>query len=170
MVLLINILFLSILAFAQDNDSADEDIRSLTREMENYFNNGELQKIADLYTKNAYIVTPDKVIRGKDKINEYWTNIKDPVNWELETMEISLLEEDIYDNQYYSALENKPPGWRQRGIELDDDKPLVFQLGRSTLKSKDESGTIHNSVVDFILVWQVQTDGTYKIILDTYTW
>lgn len=156
--------------FAQDDDTVDEEIRQLTLRMEDYFENKKMDSLGMLYHKKAYLLTPDETVKGRKKIKKYWTNIKRPVSWELETIGVSLNEDDIYQNAYYQALKTKPPGWRQRGIELDDDEPRIYQLGHSVLTTLNEEGIEQISEVDFILVWQVQPDGSYLILMDTYTW
>lgn len=156
--------------FSQVFDTVDEDIEEMNNLMEEYFRKGELDKIAALYVDDAYLITPDRTVTGSEEITKYWTAIKDPVEWELEVIEVSQNEREIYRNEYYEALDRKPPGWRQRGIELDEDKPLVYQLGRSKLISRNQEGELQTSEVDFILIWEVTSDGSYRILLDTYTW
>lgn len=156
--------------FAQDDDAVDEDIRRINQQMEEYFEKGHPDSLAIFYHRKAYILTPDEEVRGRKKIKKYWAAIEKPVSWGIEIMEVTMNEDNLYENPYYQALKNKPPGWRQRGIELDDDKPLIYQLGHSTLTSVNDEGKEQTSDVDFIIVWQVQSDGTYLILLDTYTW
>lgn len=153
-----------------DDDIIQGDIVELNNYMEDEFEKGNLASISELYHKDAILLTPNTVISGKEDIDSYWLGIENPVKWNLEVIEVTQDEEVIYDNEYYKALKNKPPGWRENGIELDDDTPKVYQLGRSELTTIGEDGKEHTSKVDFILVWEVQPDASYKILLDTYTW
>lgn len=157
-------------AFAQDPATIEEDIEQMNSRLELYFKNGEMDKIAALYSDEAYLLTPQRIVTGREDITTYWTMIENPVEWDLEVIKVTQNERELYRNEYYEALERKPPGWRERGIELKDDIPLVYQLGRSTLKTRNEKGNIQSSIVNFILIWEVQQDGSYRILLDTYTW
>lgn len=161
----------SSLTYSQDFDPLIfEDITSINEQLEEYFNEGKLEMIGTMYMPEAYIITPSTVVQGQDAIMNYWTSIKRPVKWKLEVLEVSQDESEIYNNEYYEALDTKPPGWRIRGVELDDDIYKVYQLGHSKLVTKDENGELHTSNVDFIIIWQVLASGEYKILLDTYTW
>lgn len=161
------LIFISTSLYAQD--SVDDRIELLNSEMENAFNEGDLQKVADFYLDEAYLLNPGgKVITGRENINKYWTNIENPVKWELEVIEVTKDEKSIYENEYWIALKNKPPDWRVHGIEIENDKSLVYQLGNSKL-TVAQNGQERTSEVNFILIWKYTEDG-YKILLDTYSW
>ena len=163
-------LFLSIiLVFTPPQDEVDQTIKQLNKQMEEAFNSGNLRKVADFYLDDAHLISPgDKEITTRADIDEYWTNIKNPVKWELEVIEVTKDEKSIYQNEYWKALKNKPPDWRAQGIDIDNNQQLVYQLGHSKLTTM-HNGKEVTSEVDFILIWKYTEDG-YKILLDTYAW
>ena len=66
-------------------------------------------------------------------------------------------------------MKNKPPLWYVQKPQLKDKKGIIYQLGHSKLKyRRNDGGKIHTSHVDFILVWEMQPNGVYKVIVDTY--
>ena len=158
-----------IMAFAMPQDEVDQTIKQLNEQMEAAFNSGNLKKVAGFYLDEAYLISPgDKQITTRTNIDKYWTSIKNPVKWELEVIEVTKDEKSIYENEYWKALKNKPPGWRAQGIDIDNNQKLVYQLGHSALTTMHD-GKEHTSEVDFILIWKY-TDEGYKILLDTYAW
>lgn len=163
------VLLLSGVVSAQD-DPLDNTIRELNEAMENAFNQGDMDAVAGFYLDDAVMLAPNQEpVRGREAIDAYWNQISHPVSWELEIIEVSANERDIYENEYYIALERKPPSWRKLAFRTDTDDPaLVYQLGRSTLTSGPE-GKERTSEVSFILVWEY-TDEGYRILVDTYSW
>ena len=155
------------LFFVQDDTY--NAIAALNKKMEAAFNAGDLEKVASFYLDDAYLLSPGgQKVSGREAIDQYWMGIKNPVRWELEVIAVERDEADIYENEYWQALPNKPPGWRVNGVDIDEDDELVYQLGRSTLVTM-RNGEEKASVVDFLLIWKY-TDGEYRILLDTYTW
>ncbi len=152
------------------SQSLEEDIKRQNEAMEEAFEAGDMKKVASFYLDDAVLLSPgNEPVTGRKEIDAYWANTKDPVSWELEVIEVSADEKDIYQNQYYESLETKPPSWRNRGVKIEaDDQAIVYQLGRSTLTSRWQ-GKENTSVVSFILVWKY-TDEGYRIIVDTYSW
>lgn len=149
--------------------SLTDEIRSMNTQMEEAFNAKDMKKVAAFYADDAVLLSQSgRVVQGRDAVDDYWMNISNPVAWELEVIEVSTNEKDIYENEYYKALKNKPPGWRAKGFEFDDKENIVYQLGHSTLKTMRD-GKVNSGEVDFILIWQATDDG-YKILLDTYSW
>lgn len=162
-------MIITILYFLISLQTVTEEIKLQNTKMEQAFNSGDMKTVAKFYADDAVILSfmGDEVI-GRENIDQYWMGIQNPVEWQLDVIEVSQNEKDIYDNPYYQALENKPPSWRAQGYEFDDQENLVYQLGRSTLKS-ERNGKVNTSEVDFILIWQA-TDEGYKILLDAYSW
>lgn len=162
-------------AFSQDtlninDDDVSTDITKMNKKLERYVNEGDLEGLINLYLKDAYLLIPGKTYDGQKEIREYWEEIENPLEWQLEVVDVEMNEREIYNNQYYEALDNKPPGWRQRGIELDDDKPMVYQIGRSILNVKEKNEHVKSSEANHLIVWQVQPDGSYRILIDAYSW
>lgn len=149
-----------------EDDAVFNDIEELNKQFEEYFNDNNIHKLADLYKKRANLLVPGDTYRGNKEIFRYWEKQMDNSLLNFEVIEVSPNEKNIYENQYYRALKEKPAGWRQRGIELDDDKPLIYQLGRANFKSSERS---KDREIDYIIVWQIQPDGTYKIVLHTFS-
>lgn len=148
--------------------SLRQQIEQRNRQMEEAFNRGDMAAVASFYLEDAVMLAPNMEPLEGDAIATYWKKLKNPVSWKLEVIEVSTDEQEIYQNDYYQALERKPPSWRKMGVRSDvDEKALVYQLGRSTLVTEHE-GKPHESVVDFILVWMYTPDG-YKILVDTYS-
>lgn len=151
-------------AFVSNTGMEDPIFRRL-REMEDHVRGNNMQGVADIYLDHAYLIQPfGEAITGREKINKYWTNIPDPVDWKLETVVSSADEADIYKHPRYQSLKNKPPGWEQYKLSLYG---AIYQLGRSSLSYKWQGQAV-TSVVDYILVWQKQSDGQWKIVVDTY--
>ncbi len=149
--------------------SLTDEIRKVNTQMEEAFNSKDLKKVGAFYADDAVLLSQSgRTVQGREAVDKYWTGISNPVAWELEVIEVSTNEKDIYENEYYQALKNKPPGWRVKGFEFDDRENLVYQLGHSTLKTMRD-GEVNSGEVDFILIWQATDDG-YKILLDTYSW
>ncbi len=159
----------TILLFGQDNTLRDE-IEQLNRKMEEAFEAGEMDKLASFYLDDAIMLAPQsEPVKGREAIDAYWARTENPISWDLEVIAVSPSEKEIYEHAYYRALETKPPSWRQAGfITETDDRGLVYQLGRSSLKA-EYNGKPQTSVVNFILVWKY-TDEGYRILVDTYSW
>lgn len=151
-------------AFVSNTGMEDPLFRRL-REMEDFVRSQNMQGVADIYLDNAYLIQPfGAPVTGREAINKYWLNIPDPVNWKLTTFVSSANVADIYKHPRYQALKNKPPGWEQYNLALDG---VMYQLGESSL-SYQWQGQAVTSVVDYILVWQKQSNGQWKILVDTY--
>jgi ketosteroid isomerase-like protein len=150
-------------------ESLTEQIESLNREMEEAFQRGDMEAVASFYLEDAIMLSPQtEPVRGSE-IKAYWKNIQHPVSWDLEVIDVTADEQEIYQNEFYKALDPKPMSWRKMGLRTEtDNQGLVYQLGRSTLVTGTE-GNRNESVVNFILVWKYTPDG-YRILVDTYSW
>jgi len=144
------------------------DIKSLNRQLETYLREGELQSLAAMYLDEAVLLSPgNTVVTGRKQIDQYWTNIAEPVDWKLEVILVTRDENEIYKHPHYKSLATKPPAWRPH-VEVDADDVLVYELGHSTLTTRWQ-GEIRSSQVDFLLVWKL-TDEGYRVLADTYSW
>ncbi len=68
--------------------------------------------------------------------------------------------------EYWQEISD-PVNWTLEVREITGTADIVHQTGRSFLTYL-EGLEEHTSVVDFVLVWQRQPDGTYKIAIDSY--
>ncbi|GEM_PF-3054938 len=164
---LLCLLFISSFQFiyAQSVSKADEKaVLSRLRQMENLFRNQNLLGIAQIYLDNGYLISPNESTTGREQINRYWTSIKNPIDWKLTSFLITDNEKSLFESDVYKSLPNKPPGWEKLNLDLKD---TLYQIGRSELKSL-WNGKESLSVVNFILIWKKQPDGTFKILADTY--
>ena len=57
--------------------------------------------------------------------------------------------------------------WTLDVHRLEGGPVVVHQRGRSTLEI-ERDGTLHTSVVEFVIVWVRQDDGSYRIAVDAY--
>ncbi len=104
---MINIVIVIILSL---QTSLTDDIRSVNTAMEEAFNAKDFLKVAAFYADDAVLLSPGgRTTQGREAIDKYWQNIANPVSWELEVIVVSTDEKDIYANEYYQAMKNKPP-------------------------------------------------------------
>lgn len=52
------------------------------------FNKGNLLEVANFYSDDAMIYHPGKIYKGRESINNYWTDIKDGKSWKLTIKEV----------------------------------------------------------------------------------
>ena len=106
--------------------------------------------------------------QGRKAIDDYWVRIKNPIRWKLDVIKVSKNEADLYNTAYWKNLKEKPPHWNTTELQIDPNKTVLYQLGHSQLEYEREDATHQVSHVDFVLVWQEQEDGNYRILVDTY--
>ncbi len=103
------------------------------------FRAGDLAGVARGYTDDAVMLGPDGYrIQGKEAMEKYWTGLRGGRDWTLEA------------------------------LDVDGDRDLVFELGRSTLVHENHDGQIVTSVVKFVGVWRRQPDGSLKLAVDAW--
>ena len=164
---------ISLLLFSCQQEPSIEEleaiINQLNQEMEKAYNNGELQKVANFYADDGWIIGPRGYKKqGRKEIDAYWTNISQPIRWKLDVIKVAKTEAELYQTDYWQKMKNKPPHWRNIPIEFTEADPVLYQLGHSTLEYEREDVTHHISQVDFIIVWKKQADVSYQIVVDTY--
>ncbi len=69
-------------------------------------------------------------------------------------------------DQYWTSIKNAKD-WKLEVIELGGDKESVWQIGKSSLTTT-YNGADQTYVCDFVVLWKLQPDGTYKIYVDIY--
>jgi hypothetical protein len=169
MTIVITLLFQCLALYYPFQDvSLQQKIEQKNREMEEAFNRGDMEEVASFYLDDAVMLAPNMEPLDGKAIANYWKQIENPVSWELEVIAVTPNEQEIYQNEFYKALERKPPSWRKIGVRPDvDEQALVYQLGRSTLVT-ERDGKPQKSMVNFILVWMYTPEG-YRILVDTYS-
>ncbi|HVG41795.1 MAG TPA: nuclear transport factor 2 family protein [Chitinophagaceae bacterium] len=111
-------------------------IESLNKELEAAFNANDMMKVAAFYTDDAEISGKGFSVKGRANIDNYWNSLKD-----------------------------KGRGWKLSIKELGGRGDLVFQLGTSDLKHLRNEAVV-TSLTNFIVLWKLQPDGSYKIFKD----
>lgn len=148
--------------------SPTEILTDLNEQMETYYRAGKGLELAAMYYDEGHLLGPGKYhVTGREAIDEYWTKITDPVDWQLEVLAVSDNETDIFQSPVWESFADKPPHWQEYGIRIPQEADVLYQLGRSTLQYKRE-GKVQTSVVDFVLVWMREGEEPYKILIDTY--
>ena len=145
-----------------------EIAQDLNMQMENAFRKGEMKKLASMYSDDGYLMSPNrKATHGRKAIDAYWERWHSPINWKLDVIAVSKNEQDIYESTYWKKMTKKPKHWKEEGIEIGASD-VFYQLGHSKIEYESDDGMHQTSDVDFIIVWKKDTDGAYKIWIDTY--
>ncbi len=114
-------------------------VEALNEALMERFNAGDMAGVAALYADDAVLLGPGGYrVAGRAAIDDYWTRIKQPVDWKLEL------------------------------LAVEGGGGLIHQRGVSTLRYRRDSGELHTSVVQFALLWARQPDGVYKVAVDAY--
>jgi ketosteroid isomerase-like protein len=143
-------------------------VSKLCESMEVAFDKGKMQEVANFYEDGACLLPVDwQSTCGRQAIDEYWTKMQDPIDWDLTVEAASYDINDIYKSAYYQSLEVKPPNWTEHGLELDAEDELLYHLGHSTLQ-RIWKGEERTSEVDFIVVWRKLPGSDWKILVDSY--
>ena len=116
-----------------------ETIEKLNKEMEAAFNANDMVKVAAFYSDDAEIDSENYTVKGRKSLNNYWLSLKDLGR-----------------------------GWKLEVIEIGGQGEFVYQLGKSDLKHISK-GAETRSVTNFVLLWKLQSNGTYKIFRDYLT-
>jgi ketosteroid isomerase-like protein len=115
------------------------ELRLMNDSMEAAFNRGDVAEVARFYADAARMRGPGSVeIRGRALIDAYWTNIRNPVRWKLEVLDVG------------------------------GHRDLAYQVGRSHLTSRGQDGQERTYTTDFVVVWERQPGGALRIALDLW--
>ena len=145
-----------------------EIARDLNDEMETAFKKGEMKNLAAIYTDDGYLLSPNRTAtHGRKAIDAYWERWHTPINWKLDVIAVSKNEQDIYESDYWKSMTQKPKHWKEEGIDVSNEN-VFYQLGHSKIEYESDDGVHRTSDVDFILVWRLESDGNYRIWIDTY--
>jgi ketosteroid isomerase-like protein len=142
---ILTLLFMSVcvnsIAQEKPKSNVKRTIDSLNRELEKAFNENDMMKVAAFYSDDAEIAGEGYSVKGRKNLDNYWLSLKD-----------------------------KGRGWKLEVIEVGGSGELVYQLGKSDLKHiRSNDPTPVSSIVNFIVIWKLQDDGTYKIFKDYIT-
>jgi pimeloyl-ACP methyl ester carboxylesterase/ketosteroid isomerase-like protein len=116
-----------------------ERIAQLNREMENAFNRDEMLKVSAFYADDAEITGDNFSVKGRKEIDKYWLDLK-----------------------------GKGKSWKLQIVEIGGRDDLIYQLGVSDLVAVI-NGKEQKFVTNFIVLWKLQKDGSYKIHRDFIT-
>ena len=123
---------------AQRDTELWREVETLNREMEAAFNRGDLKGVAAFYTDNSVVRSSTSVSANGRK-------------------QIDAYWAGIKDGKRWTL--------EVRGVTAAENTNLVYETGKSTLVSGSPE---HTSVVGFLVVWQRQSSGKLKILLDYY--
>lgn len=132
--------FFALSAQTSEDTSVKKQILLLNRQLEEAFNNNDMNKVAAFYADDGEIVYDnDYTVKGRSNLDNYWM-----------------------------ALKDKGRGWKLTVVEIGGQGEFVYQLGKSDLKHISQ-GKEATSITNFLLIWKKQADGTYKIFRDYLT-
>jgi len=123
---------------AQRDTALWREVEALNREMEAAFNRGDLKGVAAFYADNSVVRSATAVAANGRQ-------------------QIDAYWAGIKDGKRWTL--------EVRGVTAAENTNLVYETGKSTLVSGSPERT---SVVGFLVVWQRQSDGKLKILLDYY--
>jgi len=131
------------LGICQNNQGmhVKKTIDSLNAEMEKAFNANDMVKVAAFYADDAEIAADNYSVKGRANLDKYWLSLKD-----------------------------KGRGWKLTVIEIGGTGEFVYELGKSDLNYiRGTNPQPVSSITNFVLIWKMQPDGTYKIYKDYLT-
>lgn len=134
--------------------------------MEEGIRSDDMQKVADYYLDDAIVISPGGLSAlGREQVDDYWAEF-DGEDWRLDVVALAPTLEALQQSAAYQQLPAPFPDWTPH---LPDRKlgELVYQLGKSNLSYNSWTGK-RLSIVDFLIVWEKQSDNSYKILVDTY--
>ena len=128
---------------ADDTRATDDEflaqVVALNAALTQRFRAGDLLGVAAMYADDAVMLGPDGYrVAGRAAIDAYWTRFKSPVDWQLEI------------------------------VAVDGRRGLIHQRGVSHLSDRRDSGELHTSTVDFVVLWVLGPDDAYRIGVDAY--
>jgi len=128
---------------AADASSLRLIVEGMNRKLIEAFNRKDLSGVARIYADDATIYYPHYQSKQGKKIQG---------------------REAI--DKYWMAIE-KPKEWKLEIVEVGGTKEAIWEIGKSTL-TEEFNGKDITYVSDFIVIWKLQKDGTYRIHTDIY--
>jgi|SRR5687768_9866200 len=130
MKIIINLFFMVVFSsYCYSQSKAGNSIKQLNKEMEDYFNKNDMQKVSSFYMDSSVISGGRMRITGRSGIDNYWQMMKDKgYNWKL-----------LIDS-------------------IEDYDQIVIQNGKSYL-AKIENGVEKQMNTRFLLIWKKTGDS-----------
>ncbi|MBI1741556.1 SgcJ/EcaC family oxidoreductase [Candidatus Acetothermia bacterium] len=102
---------------------------------------GDAVALAAFYQEDAKLLPPNsQMVTGRQHIQEFWQAF-------LQTGTVQL------------TLETK---------DVDSRSDLAYEVGGYTLKIQPKSGSAMTDMGKYVTIWKRQTDGSWKIAVDTW--
>ena len=122
-----------------------EQVRKTIEEMNGKFTEavrqGDAAALATLYTENATLMPPDSdMLKGKEAIEEFWNNV----------MQMGLKDATLTT------------------VEVMGSGNLAYEIGKYTLKMQAEGQEPIGVYGKYVVIWQAQDDGSWKLHVDIW--
>lgn len=105
------------------------------------FNQGDATAVAALYTDDATIMPPNnKMIQGKEGVQEFWNRA---IQMGLKDLSLTT-------------------------VNLDGSGSIVYEIGKYSLGIEAEGQEIMRDSGKYVVVWQAQEDGSWKLHADIW--
>jgi ketosteroid isomerase-like protein len=115
------------------------EIRAVNDSMEAAFKRGDMKAVAAFYADDAKMTGGGPIVGGRAAIDDYWRRVgTTPGTWKLEVFEVG------------------------------GSRELAYQRGRSHLTLRNADGAERVSVVDFVVIWRREPNGSLRMVLDLY--
>lgn len=106
------------------------------------FSRGDAAAIAALYIEDAKLLPPNNpMVSGRQSIEEFWKGF----------IEMSVWREVILET-----------------VEVDYNGDLASEVGTYTLAFQPEGSQVIRDTGKYVVVWNRQTDGSWKLAVDTW--
>jgi ketosteroid isomerase-like protein len=129
---------------APDNRAADEStIRNLDAQWSKTAGAHDLDGVVSYYSDDAVVLPPNApAAADKQAIRALWAGLAGPG--------VSIT-------------------WQASKVEVAKSGDLAYSLGTYTDSMKDPQGKLLSDKGKFVEVWKKQSDGTWKVVVDTYS-
>lgn len=85
------------LEYRKKKNTNQEEILALLNEMESYYNQGNFEKIATLYSKKGKVIGKNTEFSGEDQLKKYWKSFESlGGTWKLTNHTIEIINETIW--------------------------------------------------------------------------
>jgi ketosteroid isomerase-like protein len=93
-----------------DREAIRKEVEEVNRAMEAAFNRKDLLAAARFYADDATIIGPrGERVRGRERIDQYWTSIRNPVSWKLDVLEIGGSRDEPWQVGRSTLVTGNPP-------------------------------------------------------------
>ncbi|WP_235297325.1 YybH family protein [Portibacter marinus] len=98
---------------------AEEQLLDMNRAMEEVFNAGQYSEVAEkFYAEEARMVGAKTEVIGLENIIQYWSKFQGELSWEIESIEISKLAENVYLQRGISTIQYVEKGVPQESKSI----------------------------------------------------